>query len=149
MALKRSSEIGGGSAFFKPAEFEGAAALLIEPKSLQRDVDFTPYQKTTVEQRDEVTADVTAFATEADLKAGKGVEHKAMTFTHKAIVNRLGRAIGEAVVGKMGKEQFKNSAAPAWVVADVDDDTFALVEKFYDAREEAVKAALEDVPSFD
>jgi hypothetical protein len=147
MALKRSSEIPGGSSFFKPAEFADAVALLIEPKSVQRDVPNT-YAGVT-KNRDEVTADVTVFATAADLANGKGVEHKAMTFTHPGITNRLSRAIDEAVVGKMGKKQFDKAPAPAWVVDDVDDATFDKVAEFYEAREAAVKAALEDAPDFD
>ena len=146
MALKRSSEIQGGSAYFKPAEFADAVALLIEPKSVQRDVPNT-YAGVT-KNRDEVTADVTAFQTAADLASGNGVVFPAMTFTHPGITNRLSRALDEAVVGKMGKKQFEKAPAPAWVVDDVDDATFDKVSEFYDAREEAVKAALASVPSF-
>lgn len=150
MALKRSSDIQGGSSFFKPAEFDKAVALLIEPLSVQRDVTFTPYQAKpgVTDQRDEVTADVTVFASAADLAAGKGVEHKAMTVTHKAITSRLSRVVGDQVVGIMGKKQFENSAAPAWVIDEVDDATFEKVAAFYEAREAAVAAALADVPSF-
>lgn len=146
MALKRSSEIQGG-AYFKPADHEGAVALLIEPKSVQRDVPNT--YKGQTKNRDEVKGDVTVFASAADLANGKGVEVKGITFTHPGLVNRLSRAIDEAVVGKMGKKQFDGSPAPAWVIEDVDDATFEQVASFYEAREEAVKAALADVPSFD
>lgn len=151
MALKRSSDIQGGSSFFKPKDFEGAVALLIEPLSVQRDVTFTPYQAKpgVTDQRDEVTADVTVFASAADLKAGKGVEQKGMTVTHKAITSRLSRVVGDQVVGVMGKKQFEGSAAPAWVIDEVDDSTFEAVASYYEKREEAVKAALADVPDFD
>lgn len=147
MGLKRSSEIAGGSSFFKPAEFESAVALLIEPKSVQRDVPNTYAGQT--KNRDEVTADVTVFASQSDLDNGNGVEHKDMTFTHPGITNRLSRAVGEAVVGKMGKKQFEKAPAPAWVVDDVDDPTFDKVSDYYEKREEAVKAALDDAPGFD
>lgn len=146
MALKRSSEIQGGSSYFKPAEFADAVALLVEPTSVQRDVPNT-YAGVT-KNRDEVTADVTAFNSAADLAAGKGVEFKGMTFTHPGITNRLSRAVGEAVVGKMGKKQFDKAPAPAWVIDDIDDAAFAQVEAYYDAREAAVAAALADVPDF-
>lgn len=147
MALKRSSDIqGGGSAYFKPEEFKGAVALLIEPKSVQRDVPNTYAGQT--KNRDEVTADVTSFASESDLAAGKGVEFKDMTITHGGITNRLSRVIGEAVVGKLGKKQFEKSPAPAWVIDDIEDATYEKVESYYEAREAAVKAALADVPSF-
>lgn len=147
MALKRTSEIAGGSAYFKPAEFADAVALLVEPKSVQRDVPNT-YAGVT-KNRDEVTADVTVFATAADLEAGKGVEHKGMTFTHAGITNRLKNAVNESVVGKMGKKQFEKSPAPAWVIDDVDDATFDKVAAYYEAREAAVAAALADAPGFD
>jgi len=150
MALKRSSDIQGGSSYFKPAEHDKAVALLIEPLSVQRDVQYTPYQAKpgVTDNRDEVTADVTVFASAADLAAGKGVEVKGMTFTHKAITSRLSRVVGDQVVGVMGKKQFENSAAPAWVIDEVDDATFEKVAAYYEAREAAVAAALADVPSF-
>lgn len=146
MSLKRSSEIQGGSAYFKPAEFDKAVALLVEPKSVQRDVPNT-YAGVT-KNRDEVTCDITVFQTAADLESGNGVEHKGMTVTHPGITNRLSRAIDEAVVGRMGKKQFEKAPAPAWVIDDVDDATFDKVSEFYEAREAAVKAALDAVPSF-
>lgn len=146
MALKRSSDIQGGSAYFKPEQFKDAVALLVEPKSVQRDVPNT-YAGVT-KNRDEVTADVTVFLSAADLANGNGVEHKDMTVTHTGITNRLSRAIGEAVVGRLGKKQFEKSPAPAWVIDDVDDAAFDKVSEFYEAREAAVAAALADVPSF-
>src|SRR5687768_2262206 len=129
MALKRSSEIQGGS-YFKPADYQNAVALLIEPKSVQRDVPNTYAGQT--KNRDEVTADLTAFMSAGDLAAGKGVEVKGLTFTHPGLVNRLSRAIDEAVVGRMGKKQFDKSPAPAWVIDDVDDATFDKVSEFYE-----------------
>lgn len=147
MSLKRSSEVSGGGTYFKPADHDTAAALLVEPKSVQRDVPNT-YAGVT-KNRDEVTADVTVFKSAADLANGNGVEAKGVIFGHPGIVNRLRNAIGEGVVGKMGKEQFKNAPAPAWVIADIDDAAFEKVAAFYEKREAAVKAALADVPDFD
>lgn len=147
MALKRMSDVQGGSAFFKPKEYETAVALLIEPKSIARDV---PNEYMGVSKpRDEVTGDVTVFLSAADLASGRGVEVKGAVFTHAGITNRLGRAIGEAVVGKMGQEVFKPGQNPAWVVADVDDATYEKVAEFYEAREAAVAEALASTPSFD
>lgn len=147
MALKKMSDVQGGSAYFKPADHERAVALLIEPKSVQRDVPNT-YAGVT-KNRDEVTADVTVFHSDADLAAGRGVETKAMVFTHTAITSRLSRAIDEAVVGKMGKKQFEKSPAPAWVIEDIDDAAFGHVESYYENREAEVAKARESVPSFD
>lgn len=151
MALKRSSEIQGGGTFFKPADHEGAFALIVEPKVVKRDVEFTPYQKNHTETRDEVVADVTVFQTAADLDNGNAVENKSMTFTHPGLVNKLSHGVGEALVGRMGKKVFKAGSNPAWVLDDevIDDATFDKVLAFYEAREAAVQAALADVPDFD
>lgn len=147
MSLKRSSEVQGGSSYFKPEEHKTAVALLVEPKSVQRDVPNT-YAGVT-KNRDEVTADVTVFATAADLAAGNGRELKGVTVTHGGITNRLKNAIGESIVGALGKKQFEKAPAPAWVIDDVDDATFDKVAAYYEAREAAVKAALDSVPDFD
>lgn len=146
MALKRSSEIQGGS-YFKPETHKDAVAILVEPKSVQRDVPNT--YKGVTKNRDEVQGDVTLFLSEADLAAGKGVEVKATTFTHPGITNRLSRALGEAVVGRLGKKQFDNAPAPAWVIEDVADEAFDKVAAYYEAREAAVKAAVDSAPGFD
>lgn len=158
MALKRTSEIQGGSSYFKPEEFKKATALLIEPKSIQRDV---PNEYMGVSKpRDEVVADVSVFWTEADLAEGKAVEFKGMTFTHGGITNKLGKAIGDSLPGRMGKKKFPKSPQPAWVIdpdefpetvegVPLTDAEFDLVSAYYDAREAAVKAALADAPGFD
>lgn len=157
MAIKRSTDIAGGGNYFKPEEFKTATALLIEPKSLQRDVPNEYAGQ--VKNRDEVTADVTVFQSQADLDNGKGVEFKGMTITHSGIVNKIGTEIGDAVVGRMGKKKFPKSPAPAWVIdpddkpetvegTPIDDETFDKVVAYYEAREAAIAAALADVPSF-
>lgn len=149
MALKRSNEIASGSSYFKPEEHKTAFVLLVEPKSVQRDVPNT-YAGVT-KNRDEVTADVTIFQTKAALEAGTGVEVKDMTVTHGGITNKLIRALGndDAVVGRLGKKQFEKSPAPAWVIDDeLEDATFDLVSAYFEAREAAVQAALANVPSF-
>lgn len=147
MSLKRSSEIQGGSSYFKPEQHKDAVALLVEPKSVERDVPNT-YAGVT-RNRDEVTADITVFLTEADLAAGNAVVLNAVTVTHPGITNRLSRAIGESVVGRLGKKQFEKAPAPAWVIDDVDDATFDKVAAYYEAREAAVAEAKANVPSFD
>lgn len=157
MALKKSTDIAGGSSYFKPEEFKGAVALLVEPKSIARDVPNTFAGIT--KNRDEVTADVTVFNTQADLEAGNGIEHLGMTITHSGIVNKIGNQIGESVVGRVGKKKFPKSPAPAWVIdpdnteatvegTPVDDATFDLVAAYYEAREARLQAALASVPSF-
>lgn len=157
MALKRSTDIQGGSSYFKPAEFKSAVALLIEPISVAHDVPNTYLGVSKV--RDEVTADLTVFATQADLDAGNGVEFKSMVFTHSGIVNKISGEIGNSVVGRLGKKQFEKSPAPAWVIdpdataattegTPVEDETFDKVAAFHEAREAAVQAALADVPAF-
>lgn len=141
------SDVQGGSAYFKPEDHKNAVALLIEPKSVARDVPNT-YAGVT-KNRDEVTADVTVFVSQADLDNGRGVEYKAMTFTHGGITNRLSRVLGDEVVGRLGKKQFEKAPAPAWVIDDVDDATFDKVAAYFEAREAAVQAAMNDVPDFD
>lgn len=145
MALKRSSEIAGGSTFFKPAKYEDAPAVLFEARSVARDVPNT--YKGVTKTRDEVTGDATIFETVADLSNGKGVELKGVTFTHPGIVNQLKNALNEQVVGQVGTKEFKNG--DGWAILDVDDATFDKVAAYYEAREAAVQAALDSAPDFD
>lgn len=158
MSLKRSSELGGGSTFFKPEVFKDAVAILVEPTLVRRDVP-NEYKGQT-KSRDEVTADLTVFHTDADLASGSAVEHKDMVFTHPGITNRLSHHIGESIVGSVGKKQFPKSAAPAWVIDPDDkaettegkavtDEQYALVEAYYEARESAVASAAASAPGFD
>lgn len=145
MALKRTSEVPGGGSYFKPDAHKTAVALMFEPKSVERDVPNT-YRGVT-RNRDEVTCDVTVFATAADLANGKGVELKNTVVTHPGIGNKLKNAIGDQVVSRICKEQFTNGEG--WSLEEVDDPTFDKVAAFYEAREEAVKAALASAPGFD
>lgn len=152
MAIKRSNEVTvGAGTFFKPKDHADAFALLVEPKIVKRDVEYTPYQKNYTEKRDEVVADVTVFASASDLDNGKGVEHKGMTFTHPGLVNMLSHNVGDSMVGRMGQKVFKQGSNPAWVLdLDViDDATFDKVLAYYEAREAAVSAALDSAPDFD
>lgn len=147
MGLLNVDDVKVGATFFKPAEYESAVALLIEPKSVQRDVPNTYLGVT--KNRDEVTGDVTVFWSEADLAAGKGVEVKGVTFGHPGITNKLSRALNESVVGRLGKKKFDKSPAPAWVINPVDPETFDKVASYYNSREAAVAEAIASVPSFD
>lgn len=136
MAITKASAL-SGSSFFKPAAHKDAKALLIEPKSIERGVPNT-YQGVT-NLRDEVTADITVFDA-----VGRSDELKDVKVTHAGIVNKVSRALGGAVVGIVGMTKPANGGAAYWDLLDVDESIEAVVEKFYDEREAAVKAAAED-----
>lgn len=145
MGFVKPSEL-GGSSFFKPKSYKDAVAVLIEPKSVERDVPNF-YKGNNLGNRDVITADVTVFHTADDLKGGKAEILKSIKIDKVGIVNKVSRALGGAVPGYIGMTQGKNNEY--WDHLDLDPADEALLLAYYEKREAAVQAALADVPDFD
>lgn len=145
--FKKASELGGG-AFFKPGDHMTDLAILIEPKSISKNVQ-NEYQGR-VTTRDEVTADVTVFRTEEALNAGKPDEIvKSARFVHGMLTSSLEKLIEDkgAIVAIVRKVPTK--AGSGYAFRDPEARAEKAAQDYYFAREEAVKANLADAPSFD
>lgn len=144
MALVKTSDF-VGAAFFKPADHMLALALLIEPKSIQRDVPNT-YMNVT-RNRDEVVADVTVFSNTDSLREGVPSEViLSAKFVHGMLTDTLSKIMGEATIATIVKIPTKGGSG--FVFRDASDEATAAVTKYYEGREAAFAAALDDVPDF-
>lgn len=145
MAFVKPSAVSGGQPFFKPKDHRSAHALLIEPTRIDRDVPNT--YKGVTKNRDEVIADVTIFATEAELASGKpSTELKNAKITNSMLTRAAERVIGGAMAARLN--MIDTQAGSGYVFDDLNSADEGLVEKFYDAREAAVSAAVDAAPDF-
>lgn len=131
-----------GASFFKPAEHMTDLALLIEPKTIERNVPST-YQGTT-RNRDEVIADITVFSNQSDLDGGTPAKvMKSAKITHGMLTSTAEKILGGAMVATVTKIPTKGGSG--YVFRDVDAETEGKVGAYYTARSEAAANA----PSFD
>lgn len=143
----KPSEVAGGT-IFKPLDHLNDLALLVEPTSITRGVSNTYNGKTTL--RDEVTADITAFATSAALEAGEpSAVLKGVRVVHAMLTSTLERVMGGAMVAVVRK--VPTQAGAGYAFRDVDWEVEAVVGAYFEKREQAVDQALAsgDMPSFD
>lgn len=139
--FKKPSDYAGNS-FFKPAEHMTDLAVLLEPKTIEKNVPST-YQGTT-RVRDEVIADITVFANQSALDNGTPTKiMKSCKVVHGMLTSTLEKILGGAMVATVTKTQTQNGSG--YVFRDVDDATEGKVGAYYTARSEAVAAA----PSFE
>jgi|GEM_PF-4887062 len=131
-----------GASYFKPADHMSDLALLIEPKTIDKDVEST-YQGST-RLRDEVIADVSVFANQAALENGEpSTIMKSTKIVHGMLTSTVGKILGGAMVATLTKVQ--TQAGSGFVFRDADIETEAQVGSYFTARSEATEAA----PSFD
>jgi hypothetical protein len=134
MALTKASDFVGGGGFFNVKEHMGDLALLIEPKSIRKNVPNEYNGQTSV--RDELKADVSVFANQADLDAKKPSQVlKGVTFVHVLLTRDLEPLIGGGTVVTLDKTQ-KGSYCMRPPAADAE----AAAEAYYEAREAAAQA---------
>ena len=145
MALVKTSDFVGG-AYFKPAENMNALALLIEPKSITRDVPNTYNGKSSV--RDEVLCDISIFANTDALRNGEPSEViMAAKVVHGMLTDTLSKIMGEATIATIAKIPTQKGAG--YVFRDASPEATAAVTAYYDKRNAALEAAMADAPSFD
>lgn len=131
-----------GSSFFKPADHMNDLALLIEPKTIARNVEST-YQGTT-RLRDEVVADISVFANQAALESGTpSAIVKSTKVVHGMLTSTLEKILGGAMVATVTKVPTKGGSG--YVFRDVKSETEAQVATYFGSRSEAAAAA----PSFE
>lgn len=131
-----------GASFFKPGDHMSDLALLIEPKTIERQVPSTYQGNTRV--RDEVLADISVFENQAALESGTPSKiMKSAKVVHGMLTSTLEKILGGAMVATVTKVQTK--AGSGYVFRDVDAATEGQVAAYFTARSEAVAAA----PSFE
>ncbi|MFC4336005.1 hypothetical protein [Salininema proteolyticum] len=128
MGLMSLSEV-ASSGYFKPAEHSGVAALLVEPTSVERDVP-NEYQGV-VTNRDEVTADISVFATAADAEAKRpSTVLRSVKVTHARLTPPASRAVAGAFIATVGQKP--NEKGYVWL--PVDAPVERAVTEYYEAR---------------
>jgi hypothetical protein len=131
-----------GNSYFKPANHMSDLALLVEPKTIDRNVESTYNNQTRL--RDEVIADISVFENQAALESGTPTSvMKSTKVVHGMLTSTLEKILGGAMVATVTKIQ--TQAGSGFVFRDVDAATEAQVGAYYSARSEAVAAA----PSFE
>lgn len=143
--FSKPSEFAGGS-FFKPAEHMNDLAILLEPKHIDKNVK-SEYQGN-VRERDEVTADISTFATSEALEKGKPTQiMKNCKIVHGMLTSTVERIIGGAMVARLDKAQTKGGSG--YVFRDVTPEVEAQVGGYFENRSAEVEQNLADVPDFD
>lgn len=146
-SFTKPSAIAGGT-YFKPIDHMNDLALLIEPTAIVKGIENTYNGKTTL--RDEVTADVTVFATSESLDNGEpSTVIKGARVVHAMLTSSLERVMGGAMVAVIRKVPTKSGSGYAF--RDVDWSVEAVVGAYFERRENAVSEALSSgaMPSFD
>ena len=127
-----------GASFFKPADHMSDLALLIEPKSVDRDVS-SEYQGN-VRLRDEVVCDISVFANQSALENGEPTTIiKSTKVVHGMLTSTVSKIIGGAMVATLNMAQTQKGSG--FVFRDADVETEEAVGVYFTARSEATEAA--------
>lgn len=147
MALKRASDNAGGT-FIKPAELSGALALLFEPQSIKRDVPNT--YKGVTKNRDEITTNLTIFNNQDQIDGRQDpVVQAGMICGYSGINSALEPELGGGAVVGIVRKKKSAEGNEYYGLVDPDGATFAKVESYYEKREAARQALIDNAPSFD
>lgn len=146
MALTKASSLAGGT-YLKPDDYGDAAALLFEPKRVDRDVTYTKYGTTETAARDECVANLYVFRNQ-DQVDGKAEPDliKDIRVVHGMVVKSLEKIVGEATIGILRKVPTQRGTG--WALRDTDDATYLAVSSWYEKLEAEKAAALADMPDF-
>ncbi|MGL5825574.1 MAG: hypothetical protein ACRCYU_12300 [Nocardioides sp.] len=134
----------GGGQYVKNEELAKAAALLIEPKR------FEPMRPSggTYGPKDTIHADVTIFATEADVQSAKPTEMKPGAMLQATLLVRdLQSLIGAATACTIEKKNFKGGTS-GWVMVDLPPAAQAKIVEYGTARNAQLDADVESGPDF-
>lgn len=132
------AEVSAGGQFFKPADFNGVTAMLLEVEDFRRQVptNFGP--------KDTAVATVTAFrGFDSDPQV-----NNAMQIQQTALASNLADLKGKATIVALGQGKAKNGNNPPWIWTPVDADTKAKVIEYVKAREAKLQAEMDDAPDF-
>lgn len=128
---------GGGGSFIKPKELEGAKAILVEVTKFERQIptDFGP--------KDQATADLTVFNTDASLEAGVPDQTLSnVKMQQTALARDLQNYVGQAVVVSLGTGNAKPGRQAPWIWVPVPADVQQKVADYAKERD----AELDEAP---
>lgn len=133
----------GSGGFFKPADHVNDLALIVEPKSIKRDVPNEYQGKTTL--RDELTCDITVFRNSQNVEQCAPHDVLKNVVVDKQVLTKEA-TIGEVMLARVGKPSGKNYYA--WLEV-TDAAVEAACAAYFEKREGAIADALADVPDFE
>jgi len=128
----------GGGQFFKPADFQGVDAFLIEVEDFRRQVptNFGP--------KDTAVATLTVFRG----FDGEPAVIPASQIQQTALASALADLVGKATIVTMGQGKAKNGNNPPWIWTAIDAAPKAKVIDYVTKREAKIEADLNDAPDF-
>jgi hypothetical protein len=134
-----------GGGWFKPADCQGAVAILIEVNA------FEAQRPTPNGPKDSVLADVSVFKTEADLQAGTPEVAKGQRIEQTILARDLKGLVGSATIVTVDQiPATKPGQRPAWVWRPISSAAHRkAVVDYATEREAKVQAAMSAAPSFD
>jgi hypothetical protein len=136
----------GGGAYFTAKDHIADLALVIEPKSVARDVP-NEYQGV-ITKRDEVTADIAVFRNSQDIESKKpSLVLKSAKITNSALTGEAEQHIGTGV--PLCVVVRKGTKAYRFTTDGLTDEALAAAGEWYVNREAAVNAAVASAPGFD
>jgi hypothetical protein len=144
MAFQVEKIPGGSGAFFKPAEYVDAVAILIEVRRFEAQRPGSTYGP-----KDTIYADLTVFKDEAALDGGTPELASNSVIDFQVLVSDLEVMVGKATIAKLARAKPNGGHKPAWVWREVDASVQEKVVAYATARDEALAAAMADAPEFD
>lgn len=137
-------DIPTNSAFFAPADALGAYATLVEP------TQFNEQIMTDNGPRNQVIADVTIFANEADIDASEAIVKSQVKIEQTILARDLAGLVGSATVVTLRQLAPRNGNRGAWVFDPAPMKAKQLVVAYLERRDaaEAEAPAGDDVPDY-
>lgn len=132
------AEMSTGGTYFKPADFQGVDAFLLEVEAFNRQVptNFGP--------KDTAVVTVTAFRG----FDGEPAVNPAMQIQQIALAKNLENLVGKATIVGMGQGVAKNGNNPPWIWTPIENDVKAKVIAYVEKREAQIQADMDGAPSF-
>lgn len=145
MALLTSDEL-SYAGFFKPADYP-TTLMLIEPTHIDREVPYEFQGQTNT--RDEVTADLTIFATKESLTVRMPTQIvKGIKVTQRGLARTLSRGIGQQIAATGVRKGTSKNGAPVWefIIPDSGSEEMRLFAAYLEHRETAIAASVAEAP---
>jgi hypothetical protein len=138
-------DLSPGNTFFKPDQYLGTPAILVEVKQFQSQVPTAKYGP-----KDTIIADLTIFTTDAELANGAPTVIKGAQIQQQYLVRDLQAIVGSATIVKLSQSKPKTAGQrPAWVWGLASPQHREQVLDYVNKREAEVQAALDSAPDFE
>ena len=141
--MAQFAEIQSGGKFFAPKDHTTDVAILVEPTHNERERQGGKFGP-----KDTIHANLTYFATEADLDAGRGTEELGVLIQQTALQRDLVPLVGKATVAVVTQVPSSNGGNPVWVWRSPAQSVKDKVVEYATERDAAHEAAAADAPDF-